>query len=122
MPRLPLDNESAVKDLVDRHKRENPGRDLYYFFLYPRPETGFPDAGSGTQLPALVPHSGPFAEGGRAVIDLFSGISSTGQLIIRLIAAVGGFVVGYMFSGPFGALIWRIAKRQADSARHYCPG
>lgn len=42
MPRVPLDSESAVKDLIERHKRENPGRDLYYFFLYPRPETGFP--------------------------------------------------------------------------------
>ena len=25
-----------------QNKKENPGRELYYFFLYPRPETGFP--------------------------------------------------------------------------------
>jgi biopolymer transport protein ExbD len=42
MPRIPLDNEPAVNELIARHKKENPGRDLYYFFLYPRPETGFP--------------------------------------------------------------------------------
>ncbi len=42
MPRVPLDNEPAVADLIARHKKEHPGRDLYYFFLYPRPETGFP--------------------------------------------------------------------------------
>jgi hypothetical protein len=46
------------------------------------------------------------------VIDFFSGISSTAQLIIRLIAAVGGFVVGYMFSGPFWRLLWRGAFRK----------
>ncbi len=42
MPRVSLENETAVADLIARHKKENPGRDLYYFFLYPRPETGFP--------------------------------------------------------------------------------
>jgi biopolymer transport protein ExbD len=42
MPRLPLDSEAAVSELISRHKKEHPGRDLYYFFLYPRPETGFP--------------------------------------------------------------------------------
>jgi len=42
MPRLPLESAGAVKTLIDRHKRENPGRELYYFFLYPRPETGYP--------------------------------------------------------------------------------
>ena len=41
-PRVPLENESAAADLIARHKKENPGRELYYFFLYPRPETGFP--------------------------------------------------------------------------------
>ena len=28
--------------MTDRHKRESPGRELYYLFLYPRPESGFP--------------------------------------------------------------------------------
>src|SRR5262249_31685604 len=71
-----------------------------------------PHAGPGTHLSALVPLGGSFAEGGRAMIDLFSGISSTGQLIIRLIAAVGGFVVGSMFSGPLWRVVWRVGKRQ----------
>lgn len=42
MPRVPLDSAAGVQSLIDRQKRENPGRDLYYFFLYPRPETGYP--------------------------------------------------------------------------------
>jgi biopolymer transport protein ExbD len=42
MPRTPLESEAAVADLIDRHKRENPGRELYYFFLYPRPAGGYP--------------------------------------------------------------------------------
>jgi hypothetical protein len=46
------------------------------------------------------------------LVNLLSGISSTGQLIIRLIAAVGGFVVGYMFSGPVWRAIWRITRRK----------
>jgi hypothetical protein len=46
------------------------------------------------------------------VIEFLSGISSTGQLIIRLIAAVGGFVVGYLTSGPFWRLFWRAALRK----------
>lgn len=41
-PRIALGTEASVNDLIERHKRENPGRELYYFFLYPRPETGFP--------------------------------------------------------------------------------
>ncbi len=49
------------------------------------------------------------------MIDLFSGISSTGQLIIRLIAAVGGFVVGYMFSGPLWRVVWRVTARKPIS-------
>lgn len=41
-PRIPLPNEVAVVALIDRHKKENPGRDLYYLFAYPRPETTYP--------------------------------------------------------------------------------
>lgn len=33
-------------------------------------------------------------------------------LIVRLIAAIGGFVVGYMFTGPFWRLFWRVAFRK----------
>lgn len=42
MPRVPIDSEAAARVLIERHKKEHPGRDLYYFFLYPRPETGYP--------------------------------------------------------------------------------
>ena len=41
-PRRLLENEAAANELIERHKRENPGRELYYFFLQPRPEGGFP--------------------------------------------------------------------------------
>lgn len=41
-PRSPIDTEATAEKLIERHKRENPGRDLYYFFLYPRPDTGYP--------------------------------------------------------------------------------
>lgn len=41
-PRIPLPTEAAVKELIDRHKKENPGRELYYLFVYPRPETAYP--------------------------------------------------------------------------------
>lgn len=33
-------------------------------------------------------------------------------MIVRLIAAVGGFVVGYMISGPLWRLVWRLAARK----------
>lgn len=44
-PRIALDGEEAVRALIERHKNENPGRELYYVFLYPRPDTGFPTLG-----------------------------------------------------------------------------
>jgi hypothetical protein len=47
-----------------------------------------------------------------AAIDFLTDISSTGLLIIKLVAAVGGFVVGYFVSGPFWRLFWRGAMRK----------
>jgi hypothetical protein len=39
---LQLKDEPGVRTLIERHQREASGRELYYLFLYPRRETGFP--------------------------------------------------------------------------------
>ncbi len=39
-------------------------------------------------------------------------ISSWALFVARLFLAVGGFVVGYLFSGPFWRLVWRVTRRQ----------
>jgi hypothetical protein len=44
-PPASLGDAKAARALIERHRREAPGRDLYYYFLYPRPETGYPTAG-----------------------------------------------------------------------------
>lgn len=41
-PRVELASKEAVRELVERHRREGKGRELYYYFLYPRPEGGYP--------------------------------------------------------------------------------
>jgi hypothetical protein len=41
-PRVPLVDEAAARQLVERHLREARERDVYYYFLFPRPETGYP--------------------------------------------------------------------------------
>lgn len=45
-------------------------------------------------------------------MSFFQGIGDWSQFIIRLIAAVGGFVVGYLVSGPAWRVVWRVAFRQ----------
>lgn len=43
--RIPIDNEKAAKELIDRHKKESEKRELYYYFFYPRPASDdFPTA------------------------------------------------------------------------------
>ena len=44
-PLIRLDDEKKVATLIDRHQRDAGGRELYYLFLYPRPETAFPTRG-----------------------------------------------------------------------------
>lgn len=39
---LPIANEAAAHKLIDRHLKEAKGQELYYYFLMPRPETGYP--------------------------------------------------------------------------------
>jgi len=39
---LKLTVAKTVATLIERHERDAGGRELYYLFLYPRPETGFP--------------------------------------------------------------------------------
>jgi benzoyl-CoA reductase/2-hydroxyglutaryl-CoA dehydratase subunit BcrC/BadD/HgdB len=41
-PLIKLSDEKTVRALIERHQRDAEKRELYYLFLYPRPETGFP--------------------------------------------------------------------------------
>lgn len=41
-PRVELPTAKAAHALIARHRREAKGRELYYYILYPRPETGYP--------------------------------------------------------------------------------
>jgi lipid II:glycine glycyltransferase (peptidoglycan interpeptide bridge formation enzyme) len=41
-PYVKLADQNAVAALIERHQRAAKDKELYYFFLYPRPETGFP--------------------------------------------------------------------------------
>jgi hypothetical protein len=41
-PRVELPDEAAVHKLIERQRQEMKGRELYYYFLFPRPETGYP--------------------------------------------------------------------------------
>ena len=41
-PVVKLSDAKAVAALIERHQRDAGGRELYYLFLYPRPETAFP--------------------------------------------------------------------------------
>ncbi len=41
-PVLKLTDEKTVASMIERHQRDAGGRELYYLFLFPRPETGFP--------------------------------------------------------------------------------
>lgn len=45
-------------------------------------------------------------------MDFFSSLASGPLLIVKLIAAVGGFVVGYLLSGPFWRGFWRVVLRK----------
>jgi hypothetical protein len=46
--RIPIDNEKMAKELIDRHRKESEKRELYYYFLFPRP--GSDDVPTSTQL------------------------------------------------------------------------
>jgi hypothetical protein len=41
-PIVPVKDENAARELIEKHRQKSAGRDLYYYFLYPRPTTGFP--------------------------------------------------------------------------------
>lgn len=41
-PKMRIENEKEAWALIDRHQNEAQGNELYYYFLYPRPQTGFP--------------------------------------------------------------------------------
>ncbi len=40
--RLKIADEKTAHQLIERHQRESKGQDLYYYFLYPRGDSGFP--------------------------------------------------------------------------------
>jgi hypothetical protein len=35
-------DEKAARQLIEEHKRQSQGQELYYYFLYPRMESGYP--------------------------------------------------------------------------------
>jgi biopolymer transport protein ExbD len=40
--KLKIADEKTAHELIELHKREAKGQELYYYFLYPRVESGFP--------------------------------------------------------------------------------
>ena len=40
--KVKIPDEKAAHELIKQHQDEAGGRELYYYFLYPRPESGFP--------------------------------------------------------------------------------
>jgi len=44
-PTVQVKDEKVAQDLIARHKEKATGRELYYYFLYPRPTTGYPTLG-----------------------------------------------------------------------------
>lgn len=49
---VPVTDEKSAHDLIAKHEQEAKGRELYYVFLYPRPETGFPTLAQERQYKA----------------------------------------------------------------------
>ena len=49
---LKLADENTALTLIERHQREAGGRELYYKFLYPRLETGYPTQGQARRYQA----------------------------------------------------------------------
>jgi biopolymer transport protein ExbD len=41
-PKLKIESEEAAHALIDRHRREAKDQEVYYYFVYPRPESGYP--------------------------------------------------------------------------------
>lgn len=41
-PSFPIKDEKTAQALIEKHRQKSAGRDLYYYFLYPRPKGGFP--------------------------------------------------------------------------------
>ncbi len=59
-PRVPLPDQTAVRQLLERQRREGKGPERYYYFLFPRPETGYPTLGQQRRYEAWfagVPNS-----------------------------------------------------------------
>lgn len=44
--------EKSAHELIAKHKEAAKGRELYYYFLYPRPETGYPTVAQERQYKA----------------------------------------------------------------------
>jgi DNA-directed RNA polymerase subunit F len=59
-PRVSLPDKESVRQLIARQRPAAHGRELYYYFLFPRPETGYPTLGQKRRYQswfASVPHS-----------------------------------------------------------------
>ncbi|MCI0685605.1 MAG: hypothetical protein L0Y71_26200 [Gemmataceae bacterium] len=51
-PPLPIADADTALALIERHQREAGGRELFYQFLYPRLETGYPTQGQARRYQA----------------------------------------------------------------------
>jgi len=43
--RTRIDSEKEARALIEKHQKGAKGNEVYYYFLYPRPETGYPTLG-----------------------------------------------------------------------------
>ncbi len=51
-PFVKIADEKTAKTLIDRHQRDAKGREVYYYFLFPRPPTGNPTVGQSSRYKA----------------------------------------------------------------------
>ena len=66
--RLNIQNRDDADKLIQRHRQEIGDRELYYLFLFPRQDTGYPEQGQFEQYErwfARVPHGLDNPRGGR---------------------------------------------------------
>ena len=57
-PVLQLTDAKTVAGMIERHQRDAGGRELYYLFLFPRPQTGFPTRAQERQYQAWFANVG----------------------------------------------------------------
>jgi hypothetical protein len=66
--RIPITSKAEARALIERHRREAGGRELYYVFMFPRQSSGYPEQGQirlYTDWFAEVAHAFENQRGGR---------------------------------------------------------